>query len=91
MKSTTKEDGCSLQVYKMILLSKNHALYIDANSSIVMNTSEKFTLQEIFPIGFDFKNIEKRVAPPTLTNSINSDTFTKYFKTLFNTNYLQLI
>jgi hypothetical protein len=81
----------SLQVYKMILLFKNHTLDIDDNSNIVMNTSEGFPLQEILPNGFDFKNTEKRVAPPIPTNSISSDTFTKHFKTLFSTNHLQLI
>jgi hypothetical protein len=81
----------SLQVYKTILLFKNHTLYIDTNSSIVMNTLEGFPLQEILPNVFDFKNTEKRVAPPIPTNSINSGTFTKHFKTLFNINRLQLI
>ena len=75
----------------MILLFENHTLDIDANSSIVMNTSEGFPLQEILFNGFDFRNTEKRVASPISTNSINSDTFTKHFKTLFNTNFLQLI
>ncbi|KAG2204249.1 hypothetical protein INT46_009512 [Mucor plumbeus] len=81
----------SLQVYKMILLFKNHTLDIDDNSNIVMNTLEGFPLQEILPDGFDFKNTEKRVAPAIPTNSISSDTFTKHFKTLFSTNHLQLI
>ncbi|KAG2197763.1 hypothetical protein INT46_005749, partial [Mucor plumbeus] len=70
---------------------QNASGYITDYSLPVHEYIGRISFTRILPNGFDFKNTEKRVAPPIPTNSISSGTFTKHFKPLFSTKHLQLI